>query len=343
MSTISDVARLAKVSVSTVSHVVNGTKRVSDGTRKRVEQAISEVRYSPNPIARSLRSGRSRSIGFVVTDTSQHVFGAMISEVERATRKSEQTLLLANSGEDVEQEAAVVTALLDNRIDALIIAPVGDESHHIMERCRDVGVAVIVVDRLIEPKFDQVGIHNRGVMRTLTRHLIDRGHTDIALLATSHPVWTVRERIGGFRDALEDAGLPFGPDSVIEASMGVVSGQEQAEERLSKRPPTAMIAATGILTVGALRAFANLGITCPDDIAFESFDGVTNSEFFVPRLTSFVHPAQQEASEAMVLLDRRLSQPTAAPTTILVDSVISHGTSCGCPPGADFDSPHLPS
>jgi|AntAceMinimDraft_12_1070368.scaffolds.fasta_scaffold36478_1 LacI family transcriptional regulator len=343
MTTISDVAQLAGVSVSTVSHVINGTKPVSASTRARVDAAIAEIDYSPNPIARTLRSGRSRSIGFVVTDTSQHVFGSMITEVERTARRDGRTLLLANSGEDVAQEAAVVTALLDHRIEALIIAPVSDASHLILDKCHDAGVAVIVIDRLTDPRFDQVGIHNREMMRSLTQHLLDLGHVDIALLSASEPVWTVRERIAGFREASDEAGLEYSADSIIEANKGVADGKEQVLARLARQPPTALIAASGLLTVGAMRAFADLDIRTPDDIAFVSFDGVSNSEFFVPRLTSFVHPVEKLAAGAMTLLERRLAGPDARPRTLLVESVISHGGSCGCRPGrrAGFEGVHV--
>lgn len=209
MTTITDVARLANVSVSTVSHVMNGTKRVSDDTRARVEKAILESKFSPHQVARSLRSGRTNSIGLVVSDTSQFIFGQMISEVERGTRKAGQTLLLANSGEDPGQEKKVVRTLLDNHVDGIIIAPVADSDPEIFTYCANANCPAIVIDRISEPGLDQVGIDNRSVMRGLTKHLLDSGHTNIALIAGDTSVWTLRERAIGFKEAIERAGLPF--------------------------------------------------------------------------------------------------------------------------------------
>ena len=172
MTTIVDVARMANVSVSTVSHVVNGTKPVSDATRQRVEHAIRESRFAPHQVARSLRRGRTNSIGLVVSDTSQFVFGRMIGEIEEAVRGAGLTLLLANSGEDRDQEYRVVRALLDNRVDGMIVAPVADSDPRTLQACADARCPYVLIDRTPDTLSDQVGTDNRSGMRALTNHLI---------------------------------------------------------------------------------------------------------------------------------------------------------------------------
>jgi len=262
VTTITDVARLAQVSVSTVSHVMNGTKRVSDDTRERVERAILESQFTPHQVARSLRSGRTNSIGLVVSDTGQFIFGQMISEIERGTRKAGQTLLLANSGEDPEQEKRVIRALLDNHVDGIIIAPVADSDPEIFTYCTKANCPVVVIDRISQPGLDQVGIDNRSIMRGLTQHLIDIGHTNIALIAGDASVWTLRERAIGFREALERAGLPFDESSLVSTGRGLVDGEQEIEDLLDRtNRPTAVIAASGLLTLGAIsRSSASMGL-----------------------------------------------------------------------------------
>lgn len=322
---------MANVSVSTVSHVINGTKRVSDETRTRVEDAIRASQFTPHQIARSLRSGRTHSIGLVTSDTSQYIFGQMIAAVERGARREGQTLLLANSGEDREQERKVVRALLDHRIDGIIIAPVADSDPELLEECRASGFPVVLIDRTSEPGFDQVGIDNRAAMRALTSHLIQIGHTDIGLVAGDLGVWTIQERVTGFREALLEAGIEPDPKSIVVTGRGLLDGRQAVEDFLSRNDrPTALIAASGLLTLGTLRAFRNLNLRVPDDIAFESFDGVMNSEFFEPKLTSVVHPVEFIGAQAIKLLERRIADPDAAPTTIQARSAIAHGESCGC-------------
>jgi LacI family transcriptional regulator len=331
MTTIVDVARMANVSVSTVSHVMNGTKKVSDGTRLRVENAIRTSNFTPHPVARSLRSGRTKSIGLIASDTGQYIFGQMIAEVERGTRRAGQTLLLANSDEDREQEKKVVQTLLDHRVDGMIIAPVADSDPEIFERCAAAGCPVVVIDRTSEPGFDQVGIDNRSAMSSLTKHLIDIGHTDIALIAGDLGVWTIQERIVGFRQALQDAAVPSLHGEVIPTERGLVDGQSEIEILLQREPrPTAIIASSGLLTLGALRAFRSQNLSVPEDIAFVSFDGVMNSEFFEPKLTCFIHPVERIGQEAISLLQRRLADPQAPAETVQVPGALFHGTSCGC-------------
>jgi LacI family transcriptional regulator len=313
LTTISDVARMANVSVSTVSHVVNGTKPVSAATRSRVEEAIQAADFTPHQVARSLRSGRTRSVGLVVSDTSQYIFGRIISEVERGIRGAGQTLLLANSSEDREQEKTVVRALLANHVDGLIIAPVANSDPEIFEWCERAKCPVVLIDRTVDPSRDQVGIDNWSTTQRLTRHLIDIGHTDIGLIAGDQGVWTIHERTLAFQEAMKAAGLRGGPGSVLDTGRGLIDGREKIERFLQrKRRPTAIIAASGLLALGALRAFHSLGLEVPRDIAFVSFDMVMSIQWMSsggrrPRCCSGGWPIPR--------LPRRPSRPPAPCST----------------------------
>jgi LacI family transcriptional regulator len=213
----------------------------------------------------------------------------------------------------------------------MIIAPVADSDPEILSMFSAAGCPVVIIDRTSEPEFDQVGIDNRSAMRGLTKHLIEIGHSDIALIAGDMGVWTLQERVVGFREAFQDAGIPLRPDLIVTTGRGLVDGQRESEELLSRRDrPSAVIAASGLLTLGALRAFRSQQLVVPRDIAFVSFDGVMNSEFFEPKLTCFLHPVEKIGEEAIMLLQRRLANPDIAAETVQVPGALFHGTSCGC-------------
>lgn len=330
MSTIIDVARLANVSTSTVSHVVNGTRPVSDRTRARVERAIKMTGYSQHGLARALRRNRSDSIGLVVSETGQHVFSQIINGVEGEARKAGLTLLLANSAEDRDRERDSVRALLDRRVDGLLIAQVADSDHAVLDACHEANCPVVLVDRISDDNLDQVGVENRSGMRALTRHLIELGHTHPVLIAGDPGVWTLNERAEGFREAIAEAGLPLHEDSIVFSGPGMVDGRDIVRQALETHRPTAMIAASGLMTIGALRAFQDLGLVIPRDLAFASFDGMTNAEFMTPQLTCVIQPAVEIGQLAMSLLLRRLAEPEAPSETVMALPEIFHGTSCGC-------------
>jgi LacI family transcriptional regulator len=330
MATIRDVARTAQVSIATVSHVINGTKFVSEATRFRVEEAIAATHFVPNVGAQALRNGRTRSIGLVASDVTQYVFGKLIAEIEREARADGLTLFLANSGEDPDQELEVISALLSRRVDGLIVAPVAGSDHAVVERCVSAGCPVVFIDRINDPSQDQVGIDNRLAMSALTSHLIDSGYRHLALLAGDPAVWTLRERVSGFQHVIEQ----FAQDvrsTVITTQDGLSDGRHELEELFARTDrPDAVIAASAPLTIGALQAFRRLEVRVPDDVAFVSFDGVLSSELLQTQLTCVVQPVKEIAAEAMSLLRRRMGNPMALPVTFTAPASLFHGTSCGC-------------
>lgn len=333
--TIVDVARLAGVSLSTVSHVVNGTRPVSDATRERVERAIAETSYLPHAAARSLRRAQTDSVGLVVTDTGQPVFAEMVHGVEAEASKAGFTLLLANSGEDAEREMRAVEALRERRVDGLIIARCAGAKDETVELVRRNNLPVVLLDRLGGRGLDQVGVENVRPMRALVRHLANNGHRRIALVAGEPDVPTLQERRLGYEQALQECGLPVDPALVVTGS-GLPDDTEASVADLleAKARPTAIVTASSLMAIGALRATAAAGLTCPDDVAFATFDSFPGADLFTPPLTTVEQPASEVGRQAMQLLLRRLAKPSARPRTVRLDPVITHRRSCGCPASA---------
>jgi LacI family transcriptional regulator len=335
MATISDVARIANVSVSTVSHVVNGTRPVTEATRERVQAAISETGYATDHVARSLRRSKTDSVGLVISDTGQPVFADMVRGVEHEARAAGYTLLLSNSAEDPEREAESIRALRERRVDGLMVTQVAGSDHSLVQQLRSSRVPLVLIDRLTAPDVDQVGVENHDSMKQLVGHLVARGHDRIGYIAGDMRVPVLEERKRGYIDALAENHLPIDPSLIVDGTFQVAD-TAVAVASLLARPdrPTAYVAAGMIISLGTLQAMQDAGLEVPRDVVFCVFDEPAYSSLFRPRLTSVVQPAFAIGREAMRLLLRRLAQPDAPARTVRLKPALVHRESCGCPEGA---------
>ncbi|MDQ6795346.1 MAG: LacI family transcriptional regulator [Chloroflexota bacterium] len=343
MATIIDVARLAGVSVSTVSHVVNGTRPVRPATSDRVRAAVAAVGYSTDGVARALRRAQTECIGLVVTDTGQPGFAEMIRGVEGEATAAGFTLLLADSAEDLERQLASVAALVERRVDGLLLAQVSRTPRSLVESLVARGVRLVLIDRLSTPDVDQVGVETIEPMKTLVRHLIDRGHTRIALIAGDDAIPTLRERREGYVEAMVETPDPDQREAVaVEVTTPAEARAAVHGLFAAARPPTALVAASQLIAVGTLQALADLKLRIPGDVAVAVFDDFPHADLFRPRLTSVVQPNVAVGREAVRLLVRRIQDPRAAPRTIRLKAEIAHRESCGCPPGAPVARADMP-
>nr|WP_274636471.1 LacI family DNA-binding transcriptional regulator [Microbacterium bovistercoris] len=311
-----DVARIAGVSISTVSHVLNGTRNVELGTRRRVEHAIEQTGYRQDTLARAMRRSRTDSIGLVVSDAGEPAFAEMAHGVEHAAAERGLTLLLANSAEDAGREQRAVRALLDRRVDGLILARAADSTPGLVESLSGEKAPIVLLDRLYhELPFDQVGADNRDSMRQLVGHLAAQGHQRFAVVAGDTRVPALMERLDGFHDGLRDA-------AIAASDQLVLTGADDDElrsvlsENLSSRTATAVIACSTPLAVAALQAFEDTGLATPGDLAFATFDGFAYPDLFRPRLTTVRQPAFDMGVAAVRLLTERLESPAASPRTV---------------------------
>jgi LacI family transcriptional regulator len=331
MATTADVARLAGVSLSTVSHVVNGTRPVREPTRARVLQAIDATGFAPDGVARALRRSRTDSIGLVVADTGQPVFADMIRGIEKEARVAGFTLLLANSADDPARELASVQALRERRVDGLLLAGLAHSDPSLPDLLRAGPAPVVLVDRLWAAEFDQIGVENAPAMRVLVDHLVDQGHSRIAIAAGDPEIPTLGERLEGYQQSLRAARIRPDPELILTGE-GVGEDGRAGVTKLFRRArrPTAVVTSSTVLTVGTLRALNKLGLRTPDDVALATFDQLAYAELFSPRLTSVVQPAVRIGQQAMRLMLRRLKTPEAPTRTVRLRPSIYHGDSCGC-------------
>jgi LacI family transcriptional regulator len=332
VATIVDVAQLAGVSTSTVSHVLNGTRPVRDDTRARVEEAILATGYRRDSVARAMRRSRTDSIGLVVSDVTQPAFAEMVRGVEHEAAAAGHTLLLANSGEDPARELRALHALTERRVDGLIIAPVGRSHRKEMADIQQRGTPLVLMDRLGGVRADQVGVENAAPMRDVVLHLIEHGHRRIALAGGDAAVSTVAERRQGYLDALAEAGIEA-DDSLVLMGSGLAAAVREQAAGLFKAPdrPTAVVAVSTEAAVGVLEAAGALGLRTPHDFAFATFDGFPNADLFRPRISTVTQPAYEIGSTAMKLLLGRLEDDTTTSyRSVRLVPEITYRESCGC-------------
>jgi len=315
MATIVEVARLARVSTSTVSHVLNGTRNVEPHTRKKVLDAIEKTGYRQDALARALRRSRTDSIGLVVSDAGEPAFAEMVHGVEEAAAGRGLTLILANSAEDPEREARAVETLLERRVDGLILARCAQSSAVVDAHVAADSPPVVLLDRVFDgAPCDQVGADNRDSMRRLVEHLLTRGHRSLLLVAGDTRVPTLQERLAGFQDATARVGAAREAVAIVEGpEFGVV--RAELGRALGAQAHTCVVAASTPLAVIALECLRDAGLKVPDDVAFATFDGFNHSDLFQPSITTVRQPAFDMGVAAVGLLLERFAAPKTSPRT----------------------------
>jgi LacI family transcriptional regulator len=309
VSTIRDVARLAGVSISTVSHVLNETRPVEPATRERVVAAIAETGYRQDALARALRRSRTDTIGLVVSDVGEPAFAGMIHGVEQAAAALDLGLLLASSGEGADREDRAVQTLLNRRVDGLILARAVQSHDALLSQLEHEKSPTVLLDRIFPGvALDQVGVDNRQAMAHLTHHLVASGHRRIAVIAGDLRVPTLAEREAGVRD-----GLGGRAGATVLAGVDGAALRSELEAVLRRGDATALIASSTPLATIALDAMMLVGLRTPDDIAFATFDGFDQHPMFTPNLTTIRQPASDIGAAAVHMLRARIADPQRGP------------------------------
>ncbi|WP_432156576.1 LacI family DNA-binding transcriptional regulator [Streptomyces sp. bgisy153] len=336
MATMADVARLAGVSAATVSHVMNGTRPVLPHTRQAVLDAIDELGYTPNGLARSLVTARTRSIGLAVSAISNPYFTEILQGVEASALEHGYSLLIADPHDDPEHERKAVQLLHERRVDGLVVAPSADSDGLLAYLGRH-AVPTVLLDRTVDavadgmPRFDQVCAENAEPMAELVGHLTGLGHRRIGLVAGLPGLSTTEERVSGYRHGLAGAGLPYDERLLVHGDSATAGGERATATLLSlATPPTALVTANNAMTIGALRALREQGLSVPDDIALCSFDDFAWADLFSPRLTAIAQPSREMGARAVQVLLDRLADPDRPARTVRLGCSFVHRTSCGC-------------
>lgn len=324
--TISDVARYARVSTSSVSRYLKG-ERV--GAAKQIEEAIELLRYRPSAVARSLKSGRTHTLGLVVPDVTNPFFAGVAKGVEAVAGQAGYTVLLSNTDETPERERRVLSTLTD-RIDGLLLAPAREDIA--ADPIRSLDVPVVFIDRAVPEMadVDVVLVDNVGGAAAAARHLIELGHRRIGFISGPLDTTPGRERHEGFTD---ECARHRDVAPMIELGDFKEESGYQATLRLLGRsdPPTAIFAANNLMTVGMLRGVRDLGIPVPDGVSLVGFDDHTLADLIDPPLTVVDRPTDVQGAVATRLLLARLGGTADEParqirleTQLVVRSSTAH-------------------
>ncbi|MGC8963033.1 MAG: LacI family DNA-binding transcriptional regulator [Candidatus Bipolaricaulaceae bacterium] len=308
MVTIRDVAARAGVSVATVSHVINGTRKVAPSTAERVCRAIEELGYQPNSLARGLRTRVTQVIGVLVSDITNPFFATLVRGVEDAARDAGYSVIICNSDEDPEKEDHYIRVLWQRRVDGLLIAPTQDGTSPAIQKLIKRKIPFVFVDRKAKGiEADAVLSDNVGGAYLATKHLIDRGHKKIGIVLGIPGATTTEERFAGYRQALKEAGILFSEELVVWGGYRMEGGRRAAGELLSLRdPPTAIFSTNNLMTVGVLQQLFARGIRVPDQVAVVGFDDLEWAEIASPSLTAVVQKPYTIGRTAADLLLKRL-------------------------------------
>lgn len=328
--TLKDVAERAGVSYATVSRVLANKPHIREETRQRVLQAVQEVGYRPNRVARSLQSQHSQIIGAVVSDIIYDFFPPLVRAIEHHVSQDDFGLFLCNSDEDPRKEKRCVDLLVEENVAGVIIAPTVEENTAI-DQLLAARIPVVTVDRRVKngADVDSVVIDNAGASFQLIDHLVANGYRRIGAILGSPELYTAHERYIGYCRALEHHGLPLDPTLVATDTPTFANGYALALPLLQrKNPPTALFTSNHLLASGAFKAIKELRLSIPDDVALVTFDNSAWTELVDPQLTVVAQPTAELGATAARLLIERLSNPARPCQNITLDAeIIIRGSS----------------
>jgi LacI family transcriptional regulator len=317
MTTISEVAQKAGVSSTTVSHVINKTRFVSDEKRESVERAIEEMGYFPNALARSLRSGDTYTIGLILPDQANPFFAEVGRSIEAAAFEAGYSVILCNTENDIEKERIYMDVLTKKQIDGMIFVGAG-EDYDSYKKLLDMKVHVVAMDRNYpDLEMDVVTSDNLQGGKLATQHLIGLGHKRIGCIAGPSKVNLSAQRVTGYIQALEQAGLAVDQSLIISGDFHPGSGQEAALKLLSMQdPPTAIFACNDLMAMGVLRAGMELGRRIPQDLAVVGYDDIELALYTTPPLTTIKQPKKEMGITAFNYLLGRIQAEQSSPQRV---------------------------
>jgi LacI family transcriptional regulator len=301
------VAERAGVSISTVSHVINNTRVVSEDVRRRVQGIIAEMRYVPSALARSLKNDKTNTIGVLVPNSSNPYFAELIRWIEDAAFELGYHIILCNAHGGAQKQATYLRLLMEKRIDGLVLVASGaDDEQDLL--LRHESVPVIQLERAL-PGLDAdlvLAGQEEGAWQA-TRHLIELGHRAIACVSGPADLPRSRERVGGFLRAMREAGLDV-PDSAVLHVEFTSAGGHAAFGSLLARPhrPSAVFVTSDLMAIGGLCAASGVGVRVPGELSVVGYDDIGAACYAAPPLTTIAPPKRDMARLAITRLIERI-------------------------------------
>ncbi|SEQ37700.1 transcriptional regulator, LacI family [Virgibacillus subterraneus] len=302
MTTIKDVAKLANVSTATVSRVLNSNGYVNFSTKERVKQAIEQLNYLPNDVARSLFKGRSKMIALFVPDIMNPYFPELARAVEDVTNRYEYTFVLCNTDDDIEKELTYLSALQQKSVDGFIIVSSTISEEHISK----INAPIVALDRILSSKLSSVTVNNREGARQAVQFLKSIGCKRIAHICGPEHAGNTKTRLQGYLDEVQDEDW-FISSYILPGEFNFEIAKQSTMKLLKDHPEIdGIFAGNDLMGAGALSAAANLGISVPADLSVIGFDGIALGETTTPSLTTMAQPIYDIGSKAAEILVQQI-------------------------------------
>lgn len=305
MAKLKDVADLTGLSISTISYVLNGKKKVKEETYQRIMEAVEKVGYRPNQLARSLKTRQTLTIGVVVPDISNEFFPQIVKGIDDKAHDFNYNIILCNTNNDVDREEDYINTLLSKDIDGIIFIGTA-KSQTILEN--KTNIPIVLVDRKMGEQYISVVSDNYKGGYLATEHLIERGKKSIALLSGQVFIKTFFDRMKGYMDALKDNSIIYNEDYVVGCDFTTQGGYDGINELIKKNIEfNAVFAANDLIALGAMRALMENGKKIPDDVAIVGYDDIVISSTVMPSLTTIRQPKYEMGQYAADILIKSIA------------------------------------
>ncbi|HFG2120516.1 TPA: substrate-binding domain-containing protein [Vibrio cholerae] len=331
MATMKDIARLAGVSTSTVSHVINKSRFVSDEIAERVNNAAQQLNYAPSALARSLKMNRTKTIGMLVTTSTNPFFGEVVKGVERSCYHQGYNLILCNTEGDNQRMKASINTLLQKRVDGLLLmcSTLEGERLDVFDRYPDIPIVVMDWGPILFAS-DKIQDNSLQGGYMAAKHLIECGHKEIGCITGPLIRHQAQMRYEGYKRALAEAGIAINPDWIVESDFECEGGY-QAFEKLYQcgKLPSALFVSNDMMAMGVIQAASQRGLRVPDDLSLIGYDDVHIAKFMTPALTTIHQPKYRLGKAAIDTLLYRLENPdTTAQVVQLEPTLVVRSSVC---------------
>jgi LacI family transcriptional regulator len=342
MANMNDIAKMARVSLGTVSHVLNNSARVREPMRQRVLEAVQAAGYQPSQLARGLRRVKSNMIGMIIPDITNPFFPAVVRGAEDVAFSNGYRLILCNTDNDHSKELVHLNELRTYLPAGLIVIPSNfSDLTAQAESYRRAGTGVVCIDRL--PKNwggDSVTADNEEGAYNATRCLLELGHTKLATITGPLHLTNAKERLNGFKRAMREAKLYLAPEFVQETTFDKQGGHSKTLILLRLIPrPTAIFAGNDMIALGALLAIREAGLRCPEEISLVGFDDLDLAETTNPSLSSVSQSGYQLGTTAARILLDRLGGDQGPAKHLVLETFLKLRHSVAAPPQSSQRNP----
>lgn len=328
MATMKDIARLAQVSTSTVSHVINGSRFVSDEIREKVMRIVVELNYTPSYIARSLKVKATKTIGLLVTATNNPFFSEVMAGVEQYCQKNQYNLIIATTGGDAKRLQQNLQTLIHKQVDGVLLMCGDSRFQADMELT--VSLPLVVMDWwFTELNADKILDNSEHGGYLATKSMVDAGHQKIGIITGNLRKSVAKNRLQGYKKALSEANIVLNPDWIVESHFDFEGGIVGAQKLLALSDrPTAIFCCSDTIAIGAYQAIQNQGLRIPQDISIMGYDDIELARYLFPSLSTISQPKAELGKLAVETLLQRIQEPNEnyrtlvlEPTCILRESI----------------------